>query len=99
MGAVAGLFLLLLVLAAGRTLYLGALHGGALRQVARSQQLIQEQVPAKRGAVTDRNGFDLAVSEPAKDISATPYLIADPPAEAQRLAPLLGQSDVQVLRK
>jgi cell division protein FtsI (penicillin-binding protein 3) len=99
MGLIAGLFLMLLVLAAGRTLYLGALHGGALRQVARNQQLVQEQVPAKRGAITDRNGFDLAVSEPAKDISATPYLIADPPAEAQRLAPLLGQSDVQVLRK
>jgi len=96
MGAIFGLFLLLLVLAAGRTLYLGAIHGGALRQAARDQQLVEETVPATRGAITDRNGFDLAVSEPAQDISATPYLVKDPARAAQQLAPLLGQSQAQV---
>ena len=34
-------------------------------------------IPARRGSITDVNGTDLAVSEPAVDIAATPYLIKD----------------------
>jgi cell division protein FtsI (penicillin-binding protein 3) len=98
-GALFGLFFLLLVLAAARTVYLGVLHGGALRNAARTQQLTREAVPAQRGAITDRNGVYLAVSEPAQDISATPYLLKDPLGAAQQLAPLLGQSQAVVLRK
>src|SRR5271169_3298485 len=90
---------MLLVLAATRTFYLGVLDGGSLRNAARSQQLTDEAVPAQRGSITDRNGVDLAVSEPAQDISATPYLLTDPLGAAQRLAPLLGQSQAVVLRK
>jgi len=89
----------LLVLAAGRTLYLGTLQGATLRKAARSEQLLYEPVPARRGAITDRNGFDLAVSEPAEDISATPYLVTEPLRAAQQIAPLLGQSQALVLRK
>ncbi len=58
-----------------------------------------KRVPAQRGAITDRNGVDLAVSEPAQDISATPYLVTDPLGAARRLAPLLGQSQAVVLSK
>jgi cell division protein FtsI (penicillin-binding protein 3) len=96
-GAIFALFFLLLVVAAGRTFYLGELHGGALRKVARNQQLTHETVPAQRGTITDRNGVDLAVSEPAQEISADPYLLKDPLGAAQRLAPLLGRSQSQLL--
>jgi cell division protein FtsI (penicillin-binding protein 3) len=89
----------LLALAGARTLYLGTLHGPALRRAARTQQLTSEPVPAQRGTISDRNGIDLAVSEPAQDISATPYLLKNPLAAAQRLAPLLGQAQDAVLRK
>ncbi len=98
-GTIFGLFFALLVLAAGRTLYLGTVHSGALRKAARTQQLTTEAVPAQRGTITDRNGLDLAVSEPAQDISATPYLVKDPVSAAQKLAPLLGQPAAQVLAK
>jgi cell division protein FtsI (penicillin-binding protein 3) len=98
-GAIFGLFFLLLVLAAGRTLYLGTLHSGALQQAARSEQLTTEVVPAQRGTITDRDGLDLAVSEPAQDISADPYLVKDPLAVAQRIAPLLGETQAHVLAK
>jgi cell division protein FtsI/penicillin-binding protein 2 len=98
-GAIFGLFFILLVLAAGRTAYLGVLRGGSLRKAASNQQLTNEAVTAQRGAITDRNGIDLAVSEPARDLSADPYLIADPLGAAQRLAPLLGQTQASVLRK
>jgi cell division protein FtsI (penicillin-binding protein 3) len=98
-GLIFGLFFLLLVLAAGRTLYLGVVRGASLRQAARSQQLTFEAVPAERGSITDRNGLDLAVSEPAEDISADPYLIAEPVSAARRLAPLLGQKQASLLPK
>jgi cell division protein FtsI (penicillin-binding protein 3) len=98
-GAIFGLFFLLLVLAAGRTLYLGVVHGGSLRQAASNQQLTNETITAQRGAITDRNGVDLAVSEPAQDISADPYLLKDPLGASQRLAPLLGRTQASVLSK
>jgi cell division protein FtsI (penicillin-binding protein 3) len=97
-GGIFGLFFLLLLLASARTLYLGTLKGGSLRKAAATQQLTAEAVPAQRGSISDRNGIDLAVSEPAQDISATPYLVKDPLATAQRLAPLLGKPQAQVLR-
>ena len=88
---------LLLAVAAGRTLYLGVLHSAALRRAARTQQVTVETVPAQRGTITDRNGMVLAISEPADEISATPYLIKDPLGAAERLAPLLGRPQAQVL--
>ncbi|MGH2902968.1 MAG: peptidoglycan D,D-transpeptidase FtsI family protein [Solirubrobacteraceae bacterium] len=96
-GAIFGVFFLLLVLAAGRTLYLGTIHSGTLRQAARDQQLTAEAVPAQRGTITDRNGIDLAVDEPAQDIFATPYLVKYPLAVSRKLAPVLGVSQATLL--
>ena len=93
------MFFLLLVLAAARTLYLGRSAAPALRQAAETQQLSTETVPAQRGTITDRNGVDLAVSEPAQEISADPYLIKEPLQASQQLAPLLGLTQTQLLSK
>jgi cell division protein FtsI (penicillin-binding protein 3) len=100
-GVIFGLFFLLLVLAAARALYLGTVRAPALRKAAQTQQLSTETLPAQRGTITDRNGVDLAVSEPAQEISATPYLIKEPLLRraSQELAPLLGLSQAQVLSK
>jgi cell division protein FtsI (penicillin-binding protein 3) len=98
-GAIFGLFFVLLVLAAGRTVYLGVVRGATLRKVASNEQLSNETVIAPRGTITDRNGVDLAVSEPAQEISADPYLITDPLEAAKQLAPLLGETQASVLRK
>ncbi len=96
-GVIFGLFFVLLVVAAARTLYLGTVRAGTLRKAAQTQQLSNETLPAQRGTITDRSGVDLAVSEPAQDISATPYLIKDPLKASQELAPLLGLTQAQVL--
>ncbi len=98
-GGVFAVFFLLLALAAGRTLYLSLLRAPALRKAASAEQLSTETVTARRGSITDRNGVELAISEPARDISADPYLIRDPLAVSQRLAPLLGQSQPAILEK
>jgi cell division protein FtsI (penicillin-binding protein 3) len=97
-GVLFAVFFALLAVAAGRTLYLGVLHSAALKRAARTQQVTDETVPAQRGTITDRNGTVLAISEPADDISATPYLVKDPLGAAERLAPLLGRSQAAVLR-
>jgi len=98
-GSIFALFFALLVIAAGRTLYLGVVRGATLRKAASDQQLTYETVDAPRGTITDRNGVDLAVSEPAKDISADPYLITDPLQAAQQLSRPLGQTLASVLGK
>jgi cell division protein FtsI (penicillin-binding protein 3) len=92
-------FFVLLLIAGARALYLGGPHAGALRRAARTQQLTYETVPAERGTITDRNGVALAISEPAQELSADPYLIKQPLSVAQRLAPLLGLTEAQVLAK
>ena len=66
-------FLTLLAFAALRSVQIGVLKGGKLSSAAATQQIRTATVPAERGAITDRNGVVLAVSEPADDISATPY--------------------------
>ena len=65
-------------------------------------------VPASRAGNRDRSrapqglypcqdGVVLAISEPADDISATPYLVKDPLGVARRLAPLLNRPQAQIL--
>lgn len=98
-GLLFALFVLLLLAAGARTLYLAGPHAGTLRQAAQTQQLTAEVVPAQRGTITDRNGTALAISEPAQQLSADPYLITEPLGDARRLAPLLGLSSEQVLAK
>jgi cell division protein FtsI (penicillin-binding protein 3) len=98
-GKLFALFFVLLLLAGARALYLGGPHAGALRRAARTQQLTNEVVPAQRGTITDRNGVALAISEPAQELTADPYLIKRPLAVAHQLAPLLGLTQAQVLTK
>ncbi len=97
-GVLFALFFGLLTVAAARTLYLGVLHSGALRRAANTQQVTIEEVPAQRGTITDRHGTVLAISEPADDISADPYLVKEPLRAAERLASLVGRSQATVLR-
>ena len=98
-GLLFAIFLGLLALAGGRTLWLGGVKASALQRAADTQQVNEIHVPARRGAITDRNGIELAVSEPASDVSATPYLVKSPLRVARQLGPLLGQTQADVLDK
>ena len=98
-GVIFALFFLLLALAAGRTCISGRCARGRCARPRQTQQLSNETVPAQRGTIADRNGVDLAVSEPAQDISADPYLVKDPLQAAQKLAPLLGQPQARCCAK
>jgi cell division protein FtsI (penicillin-binding protein 3) len=93
------IFLALLLVAAARTTWLGGVRGPSLQRLASTQQVVQLNVPARRGAISDRHGIELAVSEPADDVAATPYLIKNKLQVAKRIAPLLGDTQDDVLRK
>jgi cell division protein FtsI (penicillin-binding protein 3) len=98
-GLLFAFFLVLLALAAGRSLQLGVLKGGMLTKAAASQQTADTVVPAHRGTIVDRHGVELAVSQAADDISATPYLVPDKAEAAKKLAPLLKADPEVVLKK
>lgn len=98
-GLLFAFFLSLIAIAGLRSLQLGTLKGGMLTKAAASQQEQQVTVPARRGTITDRNGVELAGSQAADDISATPYLIKDPLQSAKQLAPLLGVAEGDLLKK
>jgi cell division protein FtsI (penicillin-binding protein 3) len=92
-------FLALLLLAAGRALFLGTIKGSSLASAAASQQVSSLELPARRGTIVDRNGSELAVSEPADDVSANPKFVKDPVKTADKLAPLLGVGEDDLIKK
>ena len=92
-------FLSLLAAAMVRAVYLGVVRADSLQHAAVSQQITDLTIPATRGAITDRNGVELALSESAADIVADPYLIkrGSPMLMAQTMAPLLHMPVLKVL--
>jgi cell division protein FtsI/penicillin-binding protein 2 len=99
LGFLFAVFLALLVLGAGKAAWLGVVRAGALQEAAATQQVADIAVPARRGSIADRAGTELAVSQPATTIAATPYLVDDPPAVAARLAPMLKRREDELLRQ
>jgi cell division protein FtsI (penicillin-binding protein 3) len=92
-------FVAALGLATLRAGWLGAVRAPALKQAAATQQVQTVSLPAPRGTITDRHGAVLAVSEPASDVSATPYLVREPLRAAAKLAPLLDAEAGELLAK
>jgi cell division protein FtsI (penicillin-binding protein 3) len=96
-GLLFAVFVLALVAAFGRAAWIQAVEGGRLSADARSQQTDPVAIPAERGTILDRNGKQLAVSEDAATIYATPYQVKDPAATARRLAEALDLDRDEVL--
>lgn len=86
-----------LVIAGGRALYMGTVEAQALDREASRQQTISAVVPAARGDITDRNGTELAVSQPAVDVTADPMIIKDPAGLALKLSQILGMDQQRLL--
>jgi cell division protein FtsI (penicillin-binding protein 3) len=98
-GLLFAVFLTLLVVGAGKAAWLGVVKAGTLKEAAATQQESDLLLPARRGAITDRHGTELAVSQPAMTIAATPYLVKEPTRVAARLAGLLGKPEDELLRQ
>ena len=98
-GLLFGLFLISLCLIALRAFWLDTVKAGSLRHRALSQQSEDVTVSAKRGAILDRNGNPLAVSEDSATIYADPLLIQNPAKVAYQLSAVLGLPANQLLQK
>jgi cell division protein FtsI/penicillin-binding protein 2 len=98
-GLLFAVFLFALAIGATKAAWLGVVKAPALQRAAVTQQEADITIPAKRGSITDVHGTDLAVSEPAADIAATPYLIDDATKVAAQLAPLIDVPEDELLRK
>jgi cell division protein FtsI (penicillin-binding protein 3) len=98
-GLLFAVFLSLLAFAGLRSAWLGTVRADDLKHAAATQQVSEVVVPARRGGIVDRDGVQLAVSEPAVDIAATPYLIKDAPRTAARISKILGEPEDELLRK
>ncbi len=97
-GLLFAIFLVMLGLATLRAGYLLAFKGGKLKTMAATQHVQDVTLIAKRGTITDRHGAELAVSEDAATIFATPFLIKDPVRVARRIAPILDRDPEKLLK-
>ena len=91
-------FLLCFLIIVGRAFWLQGVKGGALASEAISQQSETVTVPGLRGSLLDRSGSQLAASEDAATIYATPYQVKNPPKAAEKLASILELDKGDVLR-
>jgi cell division protein FtsI/penicillin-binding protein 2 len=89
-------FLLLGVIAITRAAWVQGVQGGGLAADARGQQTETATIPGIRGQILDRKGNELAVSEDAADVVATPYQVRDKARTAAKLAPLVHMSAAAV---
>src|SRR3954466_4963026 len=82
------MFLVLLLLAGIRSVWLGTVDGRDLKSRAVAQQVEDVSVAARRGTITDRNGVELAVSENSVTVYADPRAGHQPGGPASKLAPV-----------
>jgi cell division protein FtsI (penicillin-binding protein 3) len=99
LGLLFALFVLLLGVVIAKAVWVQAIHGGALSADAHGQQTETVVVPGERGTILDRRGKELAVSEDAATVFATPYQVKDPAAAARKLAPILDLPEQQLLEQ
>ena len=97
LGLLFAAFVLLLALVMVRAAWVQGVNGGSLSAEAQSQQVQNILVPGSRGTIYDRNGDELAVSEDAATVIATPYQVEDPPETAHKLAKILDLPEDEVL--
>ncbi len=90
-------FLLCFLVVVGRAFWLQGVQGSSLASQAVSQQTETITVPGLRGSLLDRRGSELAASEDAATIYATPYQVKNPPQAAEELARVLDLKPADVL--
>lgn len=86
------------VTVAGRAVQLQVVERDAWLARAGEQHARQLPLPAPRGALYDRDGVPLAVSQRAFRVSVAPAEVADPAATARALAEALGVSSAAARR-
>lgn len=84
---------------AARLVILQIVNAPAYAQLAEDQRRREVTFAARRGAIFDRDGEPLAISVDLRTIYTDPVMVEDPRAAAEELAPVLGQSVVELEEK
>jgi cell division protein FtsI (penicillin-binding protein 3) len=90
-------FLLCFLVIVSRAFWLQGVQGAQLASEAAYQQTETVTVPGLRGAILDRSGNQLAASEDAATIYATPYQVKKPRQVAEKLSSILKMPEAEVL--
>ncbi len=94
-----GLAIIFLVGLLGRTFYVQVIAAPSLAEKAKGQSVRTITLEAPRGVIYDRDGEALAVSQIMATVYANPGQIDDASSAAQKLAPILGVSEDELLAK
>ncbi|MBE0477292.1 MAG: penicillin-binding protein 2 [Coriobacteriia bacterium] len=97
--ALLAVFGLVLVVVAGRLVWMQAVAAPAFAELAEQQRLRETELAPKRGAILDREGEQLAVTTDARTVFATPYLVEDKKGTARALAETLGGDAAEYERR
>lgn len=81
-----------------RLTYVQTVRADEYVQFGESQRVHTVPLPARRGAIFDRNGNELALTVDRPTVAANPRLVTDPLGQAEALAPLLDM-EVAVLQQ
>jgi len=72
-----------------RVTVLQTVQAGALRTAGKDQRTTEQRLKAHRGTIFDRDGADMALSVPARTITANPKLVLDAAGTVRTLTALL----------
>ncbi|MDQ1674496.1 MAG: hypothetical protein QOC98_3058 [Frankiaceae bacterium] len=93
------LLLVMFLILSSRLIWLQGFRSESYTALAEKQRTRSITQAAHRGEVTDRNGVVLAADVDARDVYAQPPKIADKPAAAAQLAPVLGKPVEEIMAK
>jgi cell division protein FtsI/penicillin-binding protein 2 len=94
-----GFALLFLGALLGRAFFVQVVAAPGLQDKADNQHVRTVRLDAPRGAIYDRDGQKLAVSQTMASVYANPSRIGDPGEVAKQLAPILGYSEEELVMK
>jgi cell division protein FtsI (penicillin-binding protein 3) len=91
-------FTLVFVLTLGRAVWLQGVRAQSLGKLASGQQQQTVTLPAHRGTIFDRHGFQLAIGEQATTVYADPREVTEPEVVARAAGRALGVNPDDVYR-
>ncbi len=86
---------LLFLAVLARVTLLQTVQADELRTAGKSQRTTEQRLKAHRGTIFDRDGADLALSVPARTVTANPKLVLDPVGTVRTLTSLLKLSEAK----
>ena len=96
---VAFILLACLVVVAGKLVLIQGIQAAHYKKLASEQHDTAISITPRRGTITDREGEIMAISEDCSTVYATPYLVKNKRAVAEKLAGVLGEDPGDLEKK